>query len=183
MKHTNLSQLVALWLSNISRWFILGVCWYQEGNAAIIVDPSSKQIIAKAKDQTHHHDTYEDGSKFSEVKADDTCSLNKSIQKNGKLSSSCLSKFNTLSMEVSCANPWGWTKQKTIELKGLPCQDCFAWHPLQHAAMVAIEMAAERDRMLFTSSSAITKPMSNGHMESDFDNEPAKRLQTFKSEP
>jgi tRNA-specific adenosine deaminase 3 len=110
---------------------------------------------------------------------EDTCSLNESIQKNGKLSSSCLSKYNTLSMEVSCTNPWGWTKQKTIGLKQLPCQGCFAWHPLQHAAMVAIEKAAERDRMLFTSSSTITKPMSIGHMENDFGKEPAKRLKTY----
>ncbi|GJN27621.1 hypothetical protein PR202_gb15660 [Eleusine coracana subsp. coracana] len=42
--------------------------------------------------------------------------------------------------------------------------------------MVAIEKAAERDRMLFTSSTAITKPISNGHLENDSDNEPAKRL-------
>jgi tRNA-specific adenosine deaminase 3 len=159
--------------------YTLGLCWYQEGNAAIIVDPSSNQIIAKAKDQTHHHDTYEEGSNFSEVKVEDNCSLNESIQKNGKLSSSCLSKYNTLSMEVSCTNPWGWTKQKTIGLKQLPCQGCFAWHPLQHAAMVAIEKAAERDRMLFTSSSTITKPMSIGHMENDFGKEPAKRLKTY----
>jgi tRNA-specific adenosine deaminase 3 len=45
--------------------------------------------------------------------------------------------------------------------------------------MIATEKAAERDRMLFTSSSTIIKPMSNGHMENDFDNEPAKRLKTY----
>jgi tRNA-specific adenosine deaminase 3 len=163
----------------VIKYFSLtwGRCWYQEGNAAIIVDPSSNQIIAKARDQTHHHDTLEEGSEISEVQVENTF-LNGSIQKDGKLSSFCISKYNTLSMEVSCMNPWGWTKQKTKELKPLPYQGCFAWHPLQHAAMVAIEKAAERDRMRFTSSTTITKPISNGHVENDSDNEPAKRLKT-----
>ncbi|KAK3143150.1 hypothetical protein QOZ80_4BG0359090 [Eleusine coracana subsp. coracana] len=83
----------------------------KEGNAAIIVDPSSKQIIAKGTDQTHQHDTFEERNKLAE-----------------------------------------------------------------HAAMVAIENAAERDRMLFTSSTTITKSISNSHLESYPDNEPAKRL-------
>ncbi|GJN02939.1 hypothetical protein PR202_ga20334 [Eleusine coracana subsp. coracana] len=141
------------------------------GNAAVIVDPSSNQIIAEAVDQTHqhHHDTSEEGNKVSEVRVEDGQLF---------LSSSCRSKCNTLSMDVSCINPWGWTKQNTSGLKPLPCQGCFAWHPLRHAAMVAIEKAAERDRMLFSSSTAITKPISNGHLENDSDNEPAKRLKT-----
>ncbi|GJN38397.1 hypothetical protein PR202_gb27433 [Eleusine coracana subsp. coracana] len=117
-----------------------------EGNAAIIVDPSSKQIIAKGTDQTHQHDTFEERNKLAEVKAKDTCFLNVSTEKDGNsfLSSSYHSRCNGLNME--------------------------------HAAMVAIENAAERDRMLFTSSTTITKSISNSHLESYPDNEPAKRL-------
>ncbi|KAJ1270005.1 hypothetical protein BS78_06G021500 [Paspalum vaginatum] len=59
------------------------------GNAAVIVDPSSMQIIAKAMDQTHKHGTSEEGS--------------------------FLSRRNSLNMEVSCINPWGWMKQRTSE--------------------------------------------------------------------
>ncbi|XP_062225148.1 tRNA-specific adenosine deaminase TAD3 [Phragmites australis] len=147
------------------------------GNAAIIVDPSSNQIIAKATDQTQQHDTSEEGNTFAEVKADNTCSLNESLEKDGNLflSSSCLSKCNGWNMEVSCINPWGWTKQRTIKQNPLPCEACFAWHPLRHAAMVAIENAAERDRLMFPSSTSITKPNSNGNLENYSNNEPAKR--------
>ncbi|TKV98910.1 hypothetical protein SEVIR_8G004800v4 [Setaria viridis] len=150
------------------------------GNAAIIVDPSSMQIIAKATDQTHKHDTSAEGNKLAEVKANDTFSLDESTENNGNLlrPSSRLSKCNSLNMEVSCINPLGWTKQRTTEQKPLPCEGCFAWHPLRHAAMVAIENAAERDRMLFPSSTPITMPDSNGNLEDYLDNEPAKRLKT-----
>ncbi|KAJ1270004.1 hypothetical protein BS78_06G021400 [Paspalum vaginatum] len=44
--------------------------------------------------------------------------------------------------------------------------------------MVAIENAAERDRMMFPSSVSITKPDSNGNQGGSIDNEPAKRLKT-----
>ncbi|KAL6885447.1 hypothetical protein ACP4OV_010226 [Aristida adscensionis] len=147
------------------------------GNAAIIVDPSSLQIIAKATDQTSQHDASEQGNKFAEVDA--TCSLNESAQKDGNSfhSNSFLSKCNGLNMEVSCINPWGWTKQKTTEQKPLPCGGCIAWHPLRHAAIAAIENAAERDRMLFPPSS-ITKTNSNGNLDNYSDNEPSKRLKT-----
>ncbi|PAN36980.1 hypothetical protein PAHAL_7G023100 [Panicum hallii] len=148
------------------------------GNTAVIVDPSSTQIIAKATDQTHQHDTSEEGNKFSEVRADDTCSLSEPTDNDGNLllPRFFLSKPNSLNMEVSCINPWGWTKQRTMEQKPLPSKGCFAWHPLRHAAMVAIENAAERDRMMFPSSTSITKPDSNGNLENY--NEPAKRLKT-----
>ncbi|WVZ83689.1 hypothetical protein U9M48_030813 [Paspalum notatum var. saurae] len=122
------------------------------GNAAVIVDPSSMQIIAKATDQTHKHATSEEGS--------------------------FLSRRNSLNMEVSCINPWGWMKQRTSDQTPLPCEGCFAWHPLRHAPMVAIENAAERDRMMFPSWASIAKPDSNGNLGNSTDNEPAKRLKT-----
>ncbi|CAO2041641.1 unnamed protein product [Urochloa humidicola] len=147
------------------------------GNAAIIVDPSSTQIIAKATDQIHQNDTSE--NKFSGVKADDTCSVNESTDNNGNLllPISFLAKCKSLNMEVPCINLWGWTKQRTVGQKPLPSEGCFAWHPLRHAALVAIENAAERDRMMFPSTSIIT-PDSNGNLENYNDNEPAKRLKT-----
>ncbi|CAM0152997.1 unnamed protein product [Urochloa decumbens] len=141
---------------------------HQVGNAAIIVDPLSAQIIAKATDKTHQHDTFE--NKFS---------MKESTDNNGNLllSISFLSKCKSLNMEVSCINPCGWTKQRTMGKKPLPSEDCFAWHPLRHAAMVAIENAAERDRLMFPSTS-ITKLDSNGNLKNCNDNEPAKRLKT-----
>ena len=154
------------------------ICMDQVGNAAIIVDPSSTQIIAKATDQTHQHDTSEEGNNFSKVRADDTCPSSETTDNDGNLllPRSYLSKPNSLNMEVSCINLWGWTKQRTMEQKPLLGEGCFAWHPLRHAAMVAIENAAERDRMIFPSSTSIMKPVSNGNLENY--NEPAKRLKT-----
>jgi len=152
------------------------ICMDQVGNAAIIVDPSSTQIIAKATDQTHQHDTSEEGNNFSKVRADDTCPSSETTDNDGNLllPRSYLSKPNSLNMEVSCINLWGWTKQRTMEQKPLPGEGCFAWHPLRHAAMVAVENAAERDRTMFPSSTSITKPGSNCNLENY--NEPAKRL-------
>ncbi|KAL6650352.1 hypothetical protein ACP70R_009277 [Stipagrostis hirtigluma subsp. patula] len=149
------------------------------GNAAIIVDPSSMQIIAKATDKTHQHDKSEEGKKDDE-KADDNCSLNESTEKDSDLfcSSSYLSESNGLNMAVPCINPWGWTKQRTTEQKLLPCEGYFAWHPLRHAAIAAIENAADRDRMLYPSSISITKSNSNGNLDNYSNNEPAKRLKT-----
>ncbi|KAF8661661.1 hypothetical protein HU200_056607 [Digitaria exilis] len=151
------------------------------GNAAIIVDPSGTQIIAKATDQTHQHDTSE--NKFSEVKADDAFYLSESTDsdRNLLLPISFISKCNSLNMEVSCMNPCGWTKQRTTVQKPLPSENYFAWHPLRHAAMVAIENAAERDRMMFPSTK-ITKTDSTGNLENCSDNEPAKRLKTYRED-
>jgi len=138
------------------------------------------QIIAKATDQTHKHDMPVEGNAFSEVKADVTCSLNEATDNDSNLSlpGSFLPKCNSLNMEISCINPWGWMRKRTCEQKPLPCDGCFAWHPLRHAPMVAIENAAERDRTMFPSSTSITKPDSNGNPENCCDNEPAKRLKT-----
>ncbi|KAL6650345.1 hypothetical protein ACP70R_009270 [Stipagrostis hirtigluma subsp. patula] len=147
------------------------------GNAAIIVDPSSMQIVAKATDQTQQRDTSE-GNKFAEVKADAICTLNESTEKDSNmyLSSSHLSKDNGLNMEVSCINPWRWTKQRTIEQRSVPRDGCFAWHPLRHAAIAAIGNAAERDRVLYPSAS-IAKLNSNGNLDNYSENVTAKRPQ------
>jgi tRNA-specific adenosine deaminase 3 len=65
-------------------------------------------------------------------------------------------------------------KQRSTEQKPLTSQDGFLWHPLRHAAVVAIENAAVRDRMLFPTSTI--EPELNGDVENCSDDEPAKRL-------
>ncbi|KAK4772100.1 hypothetical protein SAY86_013875 [Trapa natans] len=44
---------------------------------------------------------------------------------------------------VSCLSPWSWADKCSYS----------SWHPLHHAAMVAIESSAERDLQLFPSTS------------------------------
>ena len=147
------------------------------GNTAIIVDPSSMQIISKATDQTHQHDAFQKRNRCVNVEADGGRSLAETAGANdGRLLLSSSHVRNGLNMEVSCMDPWGWTKQRSSEQKTLSSEGGFLWHPLRHAAIVAIENAAERDRMMFhTSTSPTTELNLNGDMENCSDNEPAKR--------
>lgn len=62
-----------------------------------------------------------------------------------------LNKCSNKSAGVSCLNPWGWTAQKPTNQNSLLRRKS-AWHPLQHASLVAIENAAARDRKLFPGS-------------------------------
>ncbi|XP_047075299.1 tRNA-specific adenosine deaminase TAD3-like isoform X2 [Lolium rigidum] len=142
------------------------------GNAAIIVDPSSMQIISKAADQIHQHDASLKRNTRVRVESDGASSLSETTEDNDRkflLSSSHVR--SDLKMEVSCINLWGWTKHRSSEQKRLPSEGGFLWHPLRHAAIVAIENAAERDKMLFhTSTSSTTKLNLKGDMQACSDN-------------
>ncbi|XP_020178204.3 tRNA-specific adenosine deaminase TAD3 [Aegilops tauschii subsp. strangulata] len=147
------------------------------GNTAIIVDPSSMQIISKATDETHQHDGFLERNRCVNVEADGAHSLAETTEDNdGRLLLSSSHASHCLNLEVSCINSWGWTKQRSSEQKTLSSEGGFLWHPLRHAALVAIENAAERDQKLFhTSTSPRTESNLNGDMENCSDNEPAKR--------
>jgi tRNA-specific adenosine deaminase 3 len=133
------------------------------------------QIISKATDRTQQDDTSLKGNKCATVEADNARLLPEATEdKAGSLLLSSSHFCNGLDKEVSCINPFGWMKQRSIEQKSLPSQDGFLWHPLRHAAVVAIENAAERDRKLFPTSTI--EPKLNGDVENCSDDEPAKRL-------
>lgn len=53
------------------------------------------------------------------------------------------SEPESLSCAVSCLNPWKWSEQRS------DTANSYYWHPLRHAAVVAIESSADRDRRLF----------------------------------
>lgn len=158
-------------------------CLYQVGNAAVVVNPSTMQIIAKATDQTLQHDSLK-SNKCAELNSDSPFSSLEVTEKKGSrlfLSNSNVSKCNSLNMEASCLNPWGWMKPRPSEQKSLPCEGGFPWHPLRHAAIVAIENAAERDKVMFPSIISSTKPNSDGNMEYYSVNESAKRLKVDRN--
>uniref|UniRef100_A0A0D9XB83 CMP/dCMP-type deaminase domain-containing protein n=1 Tax=Leersia perrieri TaxID=77586 RepID=A0A0D9XB83_9ORYZ len=67
-------------------------------------------------------------------------------------------------------------KQRPSEQKSLPSEGDFSWHPLRHAAIAAIENAAERDKVMFPSTNSSAKRNSDGNMEYYSVNESAKRL-------
>ncbi|CAN1343546.1 tRNA-specific adenosine deaminase TAD3 [Linum perenne] len=97
-------------------------------NAAVIVDPSVEQIIASACDETNKNGAI-GGRCHEEPSSPSYC--------NG---SSAASKEGRFCIAASCLNPWQWS-QSTSSSRD--------WHPLRHAALVAIESSAHRDRRLF----------------------------------
>ncbi|XP_057531506.1 tRNA-specific adenosine deaminase TAD3 isoform X2 [Amaranthus tricolor] len=114
-------------------------------NAAVIVDPSSNLVITSACDEMSswnmHLDGNEahlldstEGTKFLDVA--NQSSLNFNL--NG---SPC--DLETSRNRVSCINPWQWSQQHSSS--PMSC----SWNPLRHAAMVAIEYSASRDRHLY----------------------------------
>lgn len=115
-------------------------------NAAVIVDPSVKQVIASACDQVC-------SCSFSMTNSMESCSKNHeglSIHpgSNGVVGSIALPSNGSDNENkgsyagVSCLNPWQWAHQKSHS------NSC-NWHPLRHAAMVAIESSAAQDRRLY----------------------------------
>ncbi|KAL5222997.1 hypothetical protein ABZP36_027710 [Zizania latifolia] len=153
-------------------------------NAAVIVDPSTMQIIAKATCGTFQHDDFK-SNECAEGNADSPFSLLETTENKDRkffLPGTHVSEFNSLNMVVSCINPWGWMKQRPSEQKSLHCEGGFPWHPLRHAAIVAIGKAAERDKALFPTIYSSTKPNSNGSMEYYSVDEPAKRLKVDRKD-
>lgn len=132
-------------------------------NAAVIVDPSSKQVIASACDQVVSLHT------CTEWASEETsCFANGVGSHESLVSNGCPNEPKQLYSGVSCLHPWNWAEQHLLHA----CSS--NWHPLRHAAIVAIEHSAARDRCLF--------PSSGGHiMQSSFPGAPAKRQKTTLS--
>ncbi|CAI0556424.1 unnamed protein product [Linum tenue] len=110
-------------------------------NAAVIVNPSVQQIIASACDEAH--------SCHKHQSATSCCNSSNGIQSQGgnPLSGESLEEPQRLRIVASCLNPWQWSQQECSSTS-----TSYQWHPLRHAALVAIESSAERDRRLFPGS-------------------------------
>ncbi|XP_078171560.1 cytidine/deoxycytidylate deaminase family protein isoform X2 [Carex rostrata] len=131
-------------------------------NVAIIVDPSNGQIISKARDEI--------------------LPLLRSSEENDSSNSSneeTKSKWSE-NKGVACVNPWGWLEQSCHYHGVMPCESGFTWHPLKHAAIVAIENAAARDRQLFPNPSPCGNTCYSEFYSVDG---PAKRLKTENEAP
>ncbi|CAI9103838.1 OLC1v1002411C2 [Oldenlandia corymbosa var. corymbosa] len=115
-------------------------------NAAVIVDPSTKQVISSACDQVFSWTTAESNINIEKNGLDPNTSLNCpgtfESKEHTKLPSSASSDPGSFSNCVSCLHPWRWAEQEFGESSE-------SWHPLRHAAMVAIEYSANQDRLLF----------------------------------
>lgn len=75
---------------------------------------------------------------------------------------------------VACLHPWRWPEQQSH------MQSLSKWHPLRHAAMVAIESSAARDRRLFPSVGDIDdKCLELDHEKTSWMASPPKRQRTI----
>ncbi|CAL0332161.1 unnamed protein product [Lupinus luteus] len=147
-------------------------------NAAVIVDPSAKQIISNARDQVFAWSTCEVDSDI-----DSSC-----IKKPGLFNSRSIStgfapresfhlngSSNQLKQpftSVSCLYPWQWAEQQSQSQSSYYC------HPLRHAAIVAIESSAARDRRLFPSEGNIEERCLEFDHEKSWPSAPAKKQKT-----
>ncbi|XP_074562701.1 tRNA-specific adenosine deaminase TAD3-like [Curcuma longa] len=133
-------------------------------NAAVIVDPVSRKVIASANDQTHPLLTTSEPSPRNGC--NDGCGATTVPHEShpntaGSNQNTTVQKFSLRTCSdiyagVSCLNPWGWTAQELGKQNSLvKRENKFTWHPLRHAALVAIENAAERDRKLFPNSEVL----------------------------
>lgn len=126
-------------------------CERQVVNAAIIVDPSTKQVIARAWDKVFSQTTPSDQVSVGTcyLEQEEAFSSHSRVCNVDSLSSLNSNASSTVARQsysgISCLSPWKWAMQKS------PARFC---HPLKHAAMVAIENAATRDRHLFPGSGA-----------------------------
>ncbi|KAJ4866419.1 Cytidine/deoxycytidylate deaminase family protein [Raphanus sativus] len=120
-------------------------------NAAVIVDPSVRRIIASETDQVYApcDNTTTETIPFSETGESNHCqSINREANASPEIClNGLLGKLNASSSAVACLNPWQWSLQPHDAEKGSQ------WHPLRHASIVAIESSAARDRYLFPNSS------------------------------
>ncbi|XP_054816528.1 tRNA-specific adenosine deaminase TAD3 [Prosopis cineraria] len=124
-------------------------------NAAVIVDPSAKQVISSACDEVYIPNTCKDSC------STDSCCLKKPELFSfhpiaNKVGPNDPSNLNNPSNQpkpphtgVACLYPWQWAEQQSLR------PSLYKWHPLRHAAIVAIESSAVRDRCLFRSVSDI----------------------------
>ncbi|KAL4182053.1 hypothetical protein AMTRI_Chr12g274080 [Amborella trichopoda] len=112
-------------------------------NAAIIVNPSAKVIVASACDQT-------DSWPAKSVCAEKTNSNDTLTVSNGFHISDYKQNGEKSYVNVACLNPWSWSQHKPHTCSS-PVEHLTThrWHPLKHAALVAIGLAAARDRILF----------------------------------
>lgn len=144
-------------------------------NAAVIVDPSTKQIISSACDQIFSWNTCKDESCYKKPELSSShpiissrCDPHEPLHSNS--SSNELKQPYT---GVACLYPRQWAEQQSHS------QNSYYWHPLRHAAIVSIESSAARDRFLFPSNeNSEARYLELDSMNSSWTSSAAKRQKT-----
>ncbi|CAE5963777.1 unnamed protein product [Arabidopsis arenosa] len=134
-------------------------------NAAVIVDPSVRRIIASETDQVY----------ALSAPRDNTSAGTRPFKETGEIClNGILEKQNGSLYAVACLNPWQWSLQPH------DTENCSQWHPLRHASMVAIESSSARDRHLFPNSSESFRP---DHVQPSNTDSLAKKQKTSSQSP
>ncbi|XP_057457554.1 tRNA-specific adenosine deaminase TAD3 isoform X2 [Lotus japonicus] len=143
-------------------------------NAAVIVDPSAKQIISSARDQVFAWNTCKDDSFSRKPELLSSHPISNRFDPDKPLySNSSCNQLKQRDTGVACLYPWQWTEQQSHS------QSSHDWHPLRHAAIVAIESSAARDRCLFPSEgNSEEKYLEMDHENPSCTSFPAKRQKT-----
>ncbi|KFK41563.1 hypothetical protein AALP_AA2G145300 [Arabis alpina] len=147
-------------------------------NAAVIVDPSVRRIIASETDQLYPSSAPRDMTiPLNETGESIHCQSIDGIT--NASSDICLNsireKLNGSLSAVTCLNPWQWSLQPDDDT-----EKCSEWHPLRHASIVAIESSSARDRYLFPNSSESFGP---DHSQLSNAGSPAKKQKTSSHSP
>ncbi|WJX52218.1 hypothetical protein P8452_38354 [Trifolium repens] len=142
-------------------------------NAAVIVDPSAKQIISTARDQVFAWNTCKEDSCYKKPDLLSSHPIANSLdpQKPLHLRSSC-NHLKQSFTSVACLYPWQWAEQHSN------LQSSYYCHPLRHAAIVAIESSAARDRRLFPNDEGSKEKYLELDHESRCTSSPSKRQKT-----
>lgn len=142
----------------------------------MIVDPSDKQIISTARDQVFAWNTCKDDSCYRkpDLFSFQTISNRLDPKKPMHLRSSC-NHLKQPYTGVACLYPGQWTEQQSQSQSSYYC------HPLRHAAIVAIESSAARDRRLFPNDEGSKEKYLELDHESPCTSSPSKRQKTVSA--
>ncbi|CAI8596097.1 unnamed protein product [Vicia faba] len=145
-------------------------------NAAVIVDPSVKQIISTARDQVFTWNTCKDDSFYRKPDLFNFHPISNRLnpQKPMHLRSSC-NHLKQPFTSVACLYPGQWAEQQSH------LQSSYYCHPLRHAAIVAIESSAARDIRLFPNDEGSKEKYLQLDHESYCTSSPSKRQKTVSA--
>lgn len=127
-------------------------CWLV--NAAVIVDPAAQQIIASACDQIcSSHVTSNSNNNHTGLESSNPA--DKRLLSVGLQGQPPTGSYKN----ISCCSPWRWIERKQACSESEKSSSYL--HPLKHAAIVAIDNSASRDRCLYPNLGQIEKLSSN----------------------
>lgn len=150
---SSIHELIYLFFLDLMGICLSEICFLQLVNAAVIVDPAAQQIIASACDQicSSHVPS---NSNINHTGLEPSNSADKSSLSVGLQGQPPTGSYRY----ISCFSPWRWIEKKQACSQSGKSSSYL--HPLKHAAIVAIDNSASRDRRLYPNLGQIEKQSS-----------------------